>query len=347
MPRRDDHLEPIAPEDAVEMYLESKASDDIADSTDYNYRGRLETFLQFCEEEDITNINDLSGRDFHNYKNKRSNGNLEGYEPIKKVSLNSNMKTLQDFLRFCYEIDAAPKGMHQKVPVPTLSDEEAVRSEMLAPDRAREILSYLEKHRYASRTHVAFMILWHTGRRIGGLRALDVDDFDGDDGYLHFQHRPETDTPLKNDEKSERYVAVGEYEAEVIEDWIKIHRPSVTDDYGRRPLISTTQGRAAAGTIRTDIYRITQPCEYTGECPHDKNPTSCDWRERDHLAKCPSSRSPHRLRDGRLTKHRMDGDPRDVVSERTDASEEIIDKHYDQRSEYQKMQTRRDYLDNV
>jgi len=342
--RRD--LEPLAPEDAVRMFLEDKEAEDIADSTDYNYRGRLDSFLTFCEQEDIDNINNLSGRDLHHFRNKRLKGKLDGYESIKKVSLHSNLKTLQDFLDFCYKVDACPKGMRNKVPLPTLTEEEEVRDEMLAPDRAREILNYLERHRYASREHVVFMILWHTGRRIGGLRALDVEDFDAEDGCLHLQHRPETGTPLKNDKKSEGYIAVGDYECEVIEDWIKLHRPNTTE-YGRRPVISTNQGRAHGGTIRTDIYRITQPCEYTGECPHGKDPTTCEYRKRDNLAQCPSSRSPHRLRDGRLTKHRMDGDPKDMISDRTDASEEVIDKHYDQRSEFEKMQTRREFLDNV
>jgi len=340
-------LEPLAPSEAVEMYLTSKEADDISDSTDYNYRGRLDSFLSFCDEEDIQNINNLTGRDLHRYRNKRLKGEIDGYEPIKKVSLHSNLKTLQNFLDFCYEVDAAPKGMRQKVALPTLTDEEEVRDEMLEPSRAREILDYLERHKYASRTHVSFMILWHTARRISGLLALDVGDFNYEEQYLHFQHRPETGTALKNDEKSERVVAVGDYEAEVIRDWINIERPETTDEHGRHPLITTTHGRPVGGTIRTDIYRITHPCEYTGKCPHDEDTNSCEYRKRSQLAGCPSAKSPHRLRDGRLTKHRMDGDPRKVVSERADVSEEIVDKHYDQRSEHQKMETRRRHLNNV
>lgn len=342
-----DGLQPLEPEEAVEEFLEYKQVEGVRDSTDYNYRGRLESFIAFCEEQGIENINDLTGRDLHKYRNWRSEGRGEGYGEVKKVTLHSNMKTVRDFLYFCYEYDALPENMQDKVPVPELREEEEVRDEMLDPNRAQNVLDYLGRHRYASRVHVEFMILWHTGCRLGALQALDLKDFDYDDRSLHFVHRPDTGTPLKNGKKSTRYVAVGDYEADVISDYIEHHRHDVTADYGREPLITSTQGRLSQTPIRNDVYRITQPCEYANECPHGKDQKTCKLRNRSRLAECPSSRSPHRLRDGRLTKHRLDGDPREVVSDRVDASEEIVDKHYDQRSDRQKMETRRRYIDDV
>ena len=48
-----DDLQPLGPEEAVEEFLEYKQVEGVRDSTDYNYRGRLESFLAFCEEEEI------------------------------------------------------------------------------------------------------------------------------------------------------------------------------------------------------------------------------------------------------------------------------------------------------
>jgi hypothetical protein len=39
--------------------------------------------------------------------------------------------------------------------------------------------------------------------------------------------------------------------------------------------------------------------------------------------------------------------PRAVVSDRANVSEEVLDKHYDQRSEKEKMEQRREYLDDL
>ena len=55
-------LEPISPEDAVELYLADKEND-VAAATLQSHRSRLRYFLQWCENQEITNLNTLSRRD--------------------------------------------------------------------------------------------------------------------------------------------------------------------------------------------------------------------------------------------------------------------------------------------
>jgi hypothetical protein len=62
------------------------------------------------------------------------------------------------------------------------------------------------------------------------------------------------------------------------------------------------------------------------------------------MSSCPSSRSPHDLRSGRLTYYRLHETDRKVVSDRMDASEDVLDKHYDRRSERRKAEQRRSHL---
>jgi len=61
---------------------------------------------------------------------------------------------------------------------------------------------------------------------------------------------------------------------------------------------------------------------------------------------CPSSRSPHDVRKGRVTKYRNDGVPRGVVADRLDCSEEILDKHYDRANEREKADRRWEFIDD-
>jgi hypothetical protein len=50
------------------------------------------------------------------------------------------------------------------------------------------------------------------------------------------------------------------------------------------------------------------------------------------------------LRSGRVTPYRLDDVPRQVVSTRLDASEDVLDHHYDRRSARQKALQRERYL---
>jgi len=61
-------------------------------------------------------------------------------------------------------------------------------------------------------------------------------------------------------------------------------------------------------------------------------------------AGCPSSRSPHGLRRGSITVHLRSGTQLDVVSERANVSGDILDRHYDERSDLEKMEFLRTFF---
>ena len=334
-------LEPIDPETALELYLADKEND-LAEASLEAHEYRLNHFVRWCNQQDITNLNTLTGRQLHRYRLwRRDDGNLS------KVAEKTQMDTVRVFIRWLESIDGVEQDLSEKVLSPSITPDENSRDVMLDTDRATEVLAYLEKFEYATIEHVAIALMWHTMMRVGGVHALDVEDYDPDEQYLEVRHRPDTGTPIKNKGDGERLVALSDQICEVLDDWIANQRPDVEDAYGRQPLLTSRQGRAKRTTLRDYVYRWSRPCAVGNECPHERHPEDCEATEHGSASKCPSSVSPHAIRRGSIT-HSLNNDmPDKIVSDRANVSQAVIDQHYDRRSEREKMEQRRDYLDDL
>ncbi|WP_313691549.1 tyrosine-type recombinase/integrase [Halorarum halobium] len=343
-----DGLDPLSPKEGIEMYLEARR-DELTEQTIQGQSYRLDAFRQWCEEEGVENLNDLAGRDLYRYRVWRREGNGDDRDPIAPVTLRGQLATLRAFLRFAEEIDAVRDDLRSDVPLPIVNDGQNVSETTLEPERVGDILEYLDRYKYASREHVILLMMWHTGARVGGIRSLDLGDLDLDAERpgLQFRHRPESDTPLKNKERGERWNAISPYISRILEDYIDGPRDNVRDEYAREPLITTQYGRPSISTLRDTLYRMTRPCWRGAGCPHDREVDECLATQTDHASKCPSARSPHDVRSGRVTAYRRDDVPRRIVSDRLDASSGILDEHYDRRSSREKAEQRRDYLPDL
>jgi len=333
-----EELKPTRPAEAVEWYLKERESE-LSEKSRENHRYRLKQFVKFCDENDIENMNAITGRNLHRFRTWRG-------KDIKPVTLHGQLQTLRVFLEFCASIEAVEPGTRERVTLPNIDPSDEAREELLEEDRAEAILDHLERFAYASRDHVTLAILWHTGMRLGSLRTLDVQDFDPDEKCLDLRHRPESGTPLKNRTAAERSIAISAHYCDVIQDYIDHNRDNVTDDHGRHPLFTSSRGRLSGGSVRESVYHLTQPCEI-GECPHDKNPKTCEHNQHNQRAGCPSTRSPHAVRRGAITKRLRDGTPQEIVSDRCDASNDVLDQHYDERSDREKMHVRRDLIEGI
>ena len=356
--RRPYDLKPISPEEAIESFLQEREDEDKY-KTLRSKRHRLNSFLQWCRENDIDNMNDIDSRKLNlEYRPWRKEGEGSGLQELASITLKHHMYTLKKFLEFCADIDAVEPGLGEKLRIPELDPDDEVRDEALHTSEARDIYDWLNKYSYASRDHAIFTILWVTGCRLGGLRALDVDDLNAEDRWLHFVHRPDeerrhgTHTPLKNDDRSTRYVSIYPEVRNIIQDYIEHNRHNVVDERGRKPLITSQHGRLADTGIRQTCYRLTHPCVIDG-CPHDKDPSTCEWRNYTQYSGCPSSRSPHAIRKGSISAqlngnvHRSQPEeaPVEVVSSRSDVGTETLKKHYDVRDEVSKMEVRREFYE--
>lgn len=335
-------LEPIEPEDAVEMYLTEKRAE-FADATLRSHRSRLRHFAEWCDEQDVTNLNTLTGRELHRYRLwRREDGDLS------LASEKTQMDTIRVFIRWAESIDAVQPDLCQKVVSPTLTGDDNVRDVMVDAEEAEQILEYLRTYEYASERHVCFRLMWRAALRRGAVVALDIKDYDSGEQSLQVKHRPDSGTPIKNKSRGERFIALSDDTCEVVDAWLADQRPDVIDQEGREPLLATPQGRPHPTTIQTYLYSVTKPCFSTGKCPHDRKIKECDAAvDRTKASKCPSSLSPHALRRGAITYWLSSDFPETVVSDRANVSTEILSKHYDRRSEHKKMEQRRKFLDNI
>ncbi|MFP8952402.1 tyrosine-type recombinase/integrase [Natrialbaceae archaeon A-arb3/5] len=354
-----DDLEPIGPREASEMWIDRLQSTR-ADETLQSYRYRLKPFTEWCSKEGINNLNDLTSRDIFQFDSERR------AEGLKVSTLNNQLGTLKQFIQFCARIDAVSEGLPAKIEVPSVELADRVNDELLSAERADTIRENLRRYSYASRQHAMFELLWHTGCRLGGLRALDISDcfFDETDlerlrhqddidrdalesvelPFVYFRHRSET--PLKNKRAGERPVALDKTVADCVQEYIEVNRVNRSDSNNRRPLFTTEKGenpRASKSSIRREIYIMTQPCRW-GSCPHGRDTTTCEALEHTLEARCPSSRSPHPIRTGAITHMRDEGWPPEVVAERVNATPEVIREHYDHPDPIRRMQSRREFL---
>jgi len=334
-------LEPIEPETALELYLADKENE-LAEASLRSHRARLRHFVRWCDEQDLENLNELTGRNLHEYRLWRRN---EG--DLSPVSEKTQMDTVRVFVRWLESVDGVEQDLSEKVRSPAITPEQNTRHEMLESEQAEQVLAYLRRYEYATLDHVSIELMWHTMMRIGGVHALDIDDYDSDGQYIEVRHRADTGTPIKNQKGGERLVALSDRLCGVIDDWLANKRPDVPDDYGRDPLLTTCHGRASKSSIRKRVYRWTQPCRYDGECPDGRDPAECEARSHDNLSKCPASVNPHAIRRGSIT-HSLNNDmPDKVVSDRANVSPQVIEQHYDRRSKREKMEQRREYLDEL
>jgi site-specific recombinase XerD len=299
----------------------------------------IDQFTAWLADEEIRDLREVSARTVHRFR-------LDIKSGLSQATLAKRIGTVRRFLRFCTSIDAVDPNTVERIEIP--DRDETVRTETLDTEDAEAVLSYLRRFAYASREHALVALCWHTALRTGTLRALDVSDVESANNRLRVRHRPESDTPLKNGVAAERYVALSEDVTEVLSDYIDHKRPDGEDQYGRQPLFVTENGRAAVKTLRRWFQTVTRPCVYGAPCPEGKDPDTCDAAQRSRDAvDCPASVSGHPVRRGSITRHLRQDVPDKVVSDRCNVSPDVLDKHYDRRTEDEKTEQRRQYLDGL
>lgn len=328
----------LAPSEAMGLFLDDKRASGLSDRSIQTYSSELKAFTAWCQENGVTAVHELDGLAVKQYKKAQA----DEYAPS---TVGNRVRTAVELLQWCVTVNAADGDIVREIEIDRPQD---VRSGEVTADEAEAILQRLDRYQYASREHVTFLLLWHVGCRLGTVRGLDRDDIQVSGPALRIRHRPETDTPLKNGERAERSVALSDEVHAVVADYIDTNRVSVTDEYGREPLLTTTQGRFGLSTLRASLYALTRPCWYGDECPEGRCPDDCDAaRTKRDARSCPANNSPHDVRRGRLTHYRREGVDSYAISDRCDVSKKILEEHYNEMDEDEKREQRRDEFDDI
>lgn len=324
----------LTPERAVEQYLQERKPE-VTISTYRNHKYALRRFVEWCDEVGLDDVSDLDGFHIHEFKvYRREHGG------INEVTLYGNLCTLRVFVQWLEALDVVESGVTENMILPSPDDD--ARDETISPETADEILAYLDRYETGTLRHALFALLWDTGFRLGTAHALDYDDYHPIEQYVEVQHRPERGTPLKNKANAEREVNLHAETCEALNAYLDLRRHDVTDDHDRRPLFTSEQGRMVKTNLRRHITVLTRPCHYTGDCPHDRDQTTCEAAQQSTYAtRCPSSISPHVIRRSAITTWLNRGHQKELLSDRMNVSPKTLDKHYDARTESEKRELRR------
>jgi len=340
------------PVSVVEYFLAVHVNE-WSESTYKDYSYDLTRFLEYSEYADQDDLSQFSSRDLEGFKQWRKRD-----DNIGLATLHGQLANIRVLVRWCEKIELVEEGLADEIEMPDLDPSDIVSYTRLSPEAADRIIEYHRQFDYVSREFAEFALMWAVLVRLGGVRALDLDHYNREEGYIELEHTDEEDTPLKNGESDvegeggEREVNLPNWVCEILNTYIDgtgdpnhPKRIEKEDEYGRKPLFTTKQGRVSKSTLRRDLYRITQPCRHGAECPHDMDPEDCEARnDNDLLSRCPSNVSPHPVRRGGICHQLKQGVPKDTICERADVSRKVLNKHYDLRTKEEARKQRRDEL---
>ena len=313
-------------EEAVDRFIRRNRPD-WKGETERSYRKSLDTFERYAEQADLETLEDLSLWTVGQY----TDWLLEDEQDYARATVASKQKQARRWLKWLESQGLVDIGTHLAIEPLKLEDKEQTSSEILRPTTLRELLAfYRESTRFrGTRQHALLEIIGHTGCRRSCIRALDIGDFDPDSRTLQFINRPESGTRLKRGDNHQRKVVLSETPTEILQEYVGRERYRKHDDYGRKPLFTSTRGRPVKSTITGWLYQATIPC-LMQDCPHGKHRPSCEWTDGSDTSKCPSSKSPHPIRRGSITWQLNIGRDRDDVADRAATTPDVIRRYYDQ-----------------
>lgn len=324
----------LTPAEARSRFLQARKAEN-RPTTIRSYDNRLTEFVAWCRKRDLDSMRDLDGWLLDEY---RRHLDQTGNAP---ATIKGKIVALMQLLDYCERIGVVGEEVADALECPAVAKPDQTSDAKLDAVDAKSLLQYFRNAtgRYGTAQHVTLELLWHVGCRTSCLRALDHGDWRPGDRTLAFRDRPPT--RLKDGHDHERNVVVSEPVADALAHYLARERWDKRDDEGRRPLLTTTHGRPVSATIQTWCYQASQPCLYT-QCPHNRSRGRCEYTERNHASKCPSSRSPHAVRTGSITWQLNQGLDYVALAKRVAAAPETIRRYYDKPDLDEELARRRD-----
>lgn len=218
-------LSESSPSELIDLFLAEWEADK-APSTYYNNKGHMDQFREWLADNRMDHIEDLDGKAPLQYKI-----HLKSDDSKNRTTVGNHFSTLRTFFKWSARYDFTDSALTDAMESPDFNKHGAARERMIPFDHAKDLLDYLKKFKYTTKDHIMVAIMCHTGCRRWAMCGLDLDDYSpvrerdsGQYGLFRFHYRPDTGTPLKNDEGGEREVMIWPHFREIIEDYIDTHR---------------------------------------------------------------------------------------------------------------------------
>lgn len=340
-----DPSEALTPRAARRQFLNAKRGN-VKESSLRVYEYPTKHFVEFCENNAVESIGDVTNYLLEAWVQKRESEN------IAPITAKNTVKQVRVFIKWCENSGLIEAGTYDRMRIPEVAEEDTVSRETIRRNQAQQILQHLSTYEYATRKHAAFRFMWDTGCRASGAIAIDIDDLGTNprngEPTVKFRNRRQKGTALKNGQKSERTIMISRELRDLLQDYIDARRDAVEDEYGRQPLFTTPSGRVSRQVLYKDTVALTRPCVYAGFCPDGREIDACEAAQRKKSAmSCPENSSLHPIRRGSITDHINRGWPKEELSERVDVSVEVLEKHYDARTEQDALERREEFRDLV
>jgi len=181
-------------DEAIEVFCRRKRPD-WKGGTKRTYRKNLEPFTDYADQEGLETLADLERWLVGRYTDFL----LEHPADWARATISTRQKNARTFLKWLEGQGYLELGMHLAIDPIQLDDSEESSDQKLAAEDARVLLEfYRENTKWrGTRRHALLEVIWHVACRFAGIAALDVDDYDQEEGILKFRNRPETGTRLK------------------------------------------------------------------------------------------------------------------------------------------------------
>lgn len=297
------------------------------------YKRCIPKFLDFANDRDLNTPLGLSTELVDSYVDFLHS------EYDRDATILVHTKTVRSWFTFLNTRDYCSDKVVRLLNTSELGLNPKARDEAIPRSEAITILNKLSQHRRGTSLHALFGLTSNCGLRLGGVNSLDLEDYDKDERRIKIRHRPSTGTRLKNKHDGERMVILAEPAAEALDMYIATDRVNIEDEYGRNPLFTTNRGRAATSTLRRWLYEATS-CRWATDHEDKHCDGSCD----PDSSICSFSYYPHAIRRGSIVYHLSGGLTPHHAHDRFDVSPRIIEKHYDPRSEAQRLEDRKEFV---
>lgn len=164
----------IDPETAVREYLHTRQEENLSDATVRTHEYRLSHFARWCAEVECAgDLCQLTAAKLSAYATWRQRDS-----DLSRTGPHTRLSTRKVFVRWAGSEGYVPETLYEAVRPLALREREGVSRTYLRVEDAEATLGWLARFDYASARHVHMLLLWVTGRRVGGVRGLDAADCD-------------------------------------------------------------------------------------------------------------------------------------------------------------------------